>query len=90
MVQPGLCWPWSETLKTGFLATRLICTYNGLPGFVFSSVAFDVGPMLPGFNWDMDDVGYKQERKVLLILQIITLQKVLIYSLFIDKTSLYF
>ena len=23
-VQPGLCWTWSETPKTGFLATRLI------------------------------------------------------------------
>ena len=22
-VQPGLCWTWSETPKTGFLATRL-------------------------------------------------------------------
>ena len=25
-VQPGLCRTWSETLKTGFLTTRLICT----------------------------------------------------------------
>ena len=24
-VQPGLCWTWSETPKTGFLVTRLIC-----------------------------------------------------------------
>ena len=24
-VQTGLCWTWSETLKTGFLTTRLIC-----------------------------------------------------------------
>ena len=24
-VQPGLCWTWSETPKTGFLTTRLIC-----------------------------------------------------------------
>ena len=23
-VQPGLCWTWSETLKTGFLIRRLI------------------------------------------------------------------
>ena len=30
-VQPGLCWTWSETPKTGFLTTRLICccTYLG-------------------------------------------------------------
>ena len=24
VVQPGLCWTWSETPKTGFLATRLV------------------------------------------------------------------
>ena len=24
VVQPGLCWTWSETPKTGFLTTRLI------------------------------------------------------------------
>ena len=24
VVQPGLCWTWSGTLKTGFLTTRLI------------------------------------------------------------------
>ena len=24
VVQPGLCWTWSETAKTGFLTTRLI------------------------------------------------------------------
>ena len=26
-VQPGLCQTWSETLKTGFLRTRLIYSY---------------------------------------------------------------
>ena len=26
--QPGLCRTWSETLKTGFLRTRLICKQN--------------------------------------------------------------
>ena len=26
VVQPGLCWTWSESLKTGFLTTRLIST----------------------------------------------------------------
>ena len=30
-VQPGLCVTWSETLKTGFLRTRLILAYaNGI------------------------------------------------------------
>ena len=27
-VQPGLCGTWSETPKTGFLTTRLICRYS--------------------------------------------------------------
>ena len=27
-VQPGLCWTWSETPKTGFLTTRLILSYS--------------------------------------------------------------
>ena len=27
-VQPGLCLTWSETSKTGFLTTRLICLFN--------------------------------------------------------------
>ena len=31
IVQPGLCRTWSETPKTGFLRTRLIC-YNFLGG----------------------------------------------------------
>ena len=26
-VQLALCWTWSETPKTGFLAARLICVY---------------------------------------------------------------
>ena len=29
-VQPGLCQTWSETLKTGFLRTRLIYYYFGV------------------------------------------------------------
>ena len=28
-VQPGLCWTWSETHKSGFLATLLICDNEG-------------------------------------------------------------
>ena len=28
IVQPGLCWTWSETPNTGFLTTRLICLLN--------------------------------------------------------------
>ena len=28
VVQPGLCGTWSETPKTGFLTTRLICSRN--------------------------------------------------------------
>ena len=31
-VQPGLCRTWSETPKTGFLTTRLIC--NSLQNYV--------------------------------------------------------
>ena len=27
-VQPGLCRTWSETPKTGFLTTRLLCNYT--------------------------------------------------------------
>ena len=30
--QPGLFWSWSETPKTGFLTTRLICLYVNFPG----------------------------------------------------------
>ena len=29
VVQPGLCWTWSEPPKTGFLRTRLICWMRG-------------------------------------------------------------
>ena len=29
VVQPGLCGTWSETPKTGFLRTRLICETTG-------------------------------------------------------------
>ena len=35
----------------------MICVDYSLPGIVFFSIALDAGPMLPGFNWDMDDVG---------------------------------
>ena len=30
IVQPGQCRPWSETPKTGFLTTRLICFNNNM------------------------------------------------------------
>ena len=30
-VQPGLCQTWSETPKTGFLTTRLICGRERMP-----------------------------------------------------------
>ena len=30
VVQPGLCGTWSETPKTGFLTTRLICDNSGM------------------------------------------------------------
>ena len=30
-VQPGLCRTWSETPKTGFLTTRLICSFLFMP-----------------------------------------------------------
>ena len=32
-VQPGLCRTWSEILKTGFLATRLIFSSSSVHGF---------------------------------------------------------
>ena len=39
--QPGLCWTWSETLKTGFLLTRLnygkTTVYRGAQFFLFFS-----------------------------------------------------
>ena len=33
-VQPGLCRTWSETPKTGFLRTRLICSHRHRVGFL--------------------------------------------------------
>ena len=33
VVQPGLCGTWSETPKTGFLTTRLICNIYLFPAF---------------------------------------------------------
>ena len=37
-VQPGLCWTWSETPKTGFLTTRLICSASTFVLAFFTSV----------------------------------------------------
>ena len=34
-VQPGLCWTWSITPKTGFLTTRLITVLDLRKGFLF-------------------------------------------------------
>ena len=33
VVQPGLCWTWSKTPKTGFLTTRLICGRHYTGGY---------------------------------------------------------
>ena len=35
LVQPGLCRTWSETPKTGFLASRLKCQFNKLEHKIF-------------------------------------------------------
>ena len=39
VVRPGLCGTWSETLKTGFLATRLIYSqFRGRPSTLLLNV----------------------------------------------------
>ena len=38
--QPGLCQTWSETPKTGFLTTRLICTSSGMQTYTLKFYKF--------------------------------------------------
>ena len=54
-VQPGLCRTWSETPKTGFLTTRLICLRKPSKGqnhvikcMCLGSVTEDLSPYDPG------------------------------------------
>ena len=56
-VQPGLCGTWSETLKTGFLTTRLILgSYHQIPTFLllhslqYCQLLFDAYSKVPKFS----------------------------------------
>ena len=42
IAQPGLCRTWSETPKTGFLTTRLICVQSEIPEVsILPSIMFE-------------------------------------------------
>ena len=68
-VQPGLCGTWSETPKTGFLTTRLICTcmITCLLHAFQQHINLTLLQRLIGFSWDSTISAVRAQYHYLLV-----------------------